>query len=38
MTRLIDSIIQECEQQGIETKSKAEINSLLKQWEHGTNR
>lgn len=38
MSRLIDSIVQECRQQGIETKSKSEIDSLLKQWEHGTNR
>lgn len=32
MTRLIDLVIQECKQLDIETKSQAEINSLLKEW------
>ena len=33
MTRLIELIIQECNQLDIETKSEAEINSLLKEWD-----
>lgn len=33
MTRFIELIIQECEQLNIETKSKAEIDSLLKEWD-----
>lgn len=33
MTRLIDSIIEECKQLGIETKSQEEIDSLLKEWD-----
>ena len=32
MTRLINLILQECRQQGIETKSAEEIASLLLQW------
>lgn len=32
MSRLIDLIVQECEQLGIETKSEAEIKSLLGSW------
>lgn len=32
MSRLIDLIVQECEQLGIETKSEAEIKSLLDSW------
>ena len=32
MTRLIDLVIQECRQLDIETKSQAEIDSLLKEW------
>ena len=32
MTRFIELIIQECEQLDIETKSKSEIDSLLKEW------
>ena len=38
MSRLIDLIVQECQQLNIETKSKIEIDSLLNQWEAGTNR
>ena len=38
MSRLIDLIVQECQQLNIETKSKSEIDSLLSQWEAGTNR
>lgn len=38
MSRLIELIVQECKQLNIETKSKSEIDSLLKQWESGTNR
>lgn len=33
MTRFIEQIIQECEQLDIETKSKTEIDSLLRSWE-----
>ena len=32
MSRLIDNIIQDCNALGIETKSQAEIDSLLKSW------
>lgn len=32
MSRLVDFVLQECRQQGIETKSKEEIDSLLGQW------
>ena len=32
MSRLIDLIVQECEQLGIETKSEAEIKNLLDSW------
>lgn len=32
MARLIDSIVQDCQQLGIETKSPEEVASLLKQW------
>lgn len=32
MSRLIDLVIQECKQLGIEVKPKAEIDSLLKEW------
>ena len=38
MSRLIELIVQECQQLNIETKSKSEIDSLLNQWEVGTNR
>lgn len=38
MSRLIDLIVQECQQLNIETKSKNEIESLLSQWGTGTNR
>lgn len=37
MKILIDSVIQDCKEQGIETMSPAEIESLLKSWA-GTNR
>lgn len=33
MSRLIENIIQDCNALGIETKSQAEIDSLLKGWE-----
>lgn len=33
MSRFIELIIQECEQLDIETKSKAEIDSLLRSWD-----
>ena len=33
MTKLIELIVQECKQLDIETKSDAEINSLLKEWD-----
>ena len=32
MSRLIDSLVQEAEQLGIETKTQEEINSLLESW------
>lgn len=32
MSRLIDNIIQDCKALGIETKSQAEIDSLMSQW------
>lgn len=38
MSLLIGLIVQECQQLNIETKSKSEIDSLLNQWENGTNR
>ena len=33
MAILIDGLVSECEEQGIETKSKTEIDSLLKEWD-----
>ena len=33
MTRLIDLLVEECKQFGIETKPKEEIESLLKEWD-----
>ena len=33
MSILIDGLVSECEEQGIETKSKAEIDSLLESWD-----
>lgn len=33
MSRLINNIVEECKAQGIETKSKEEVASLLHQWE-----
>lgn len=33
MSRLIDNLVQDCQAVGIETKSKAEIDSLLKEWD-----
>ncbi len=38
MSRLIELIVQECKQLNIETKSKSEIDSLLKQWETGASK
>lgn len=32
MSRLINNIIEECRQLGIETKSEEEVNSLLRRW------
>lgn len=32
MSRFIELIIQECKQLDIETKTQAEINSLLESW------
>ena len=32
MSRLIDSVVQDCKVYGIETKSQKEINSLLESW------
>ena len=33
MSRLIDNLVQDCQAVGIETKSKAEIDSLLRSWD-----
>lgn len=33
MSRLIDSLVQDCKAVGIETKTDEEINSLLKEWD-----
>lgn len=33
MSRLIDNIVEECKEQGIETKNPDELHSLLEQWE-----
>jgi hypothetical protein len=33
MSRLINNIVEECKAQGIETKSKEEVASMLHQWE-----
>ncbi len=33
MSKLIELIVQECKQLDIETKSDAEINSLLESWD-----
>lgn len=33
MTKLIELIVQECRQLGIEVKSQKEIESLLKEWD-----
>lgn len=38
MSRLIDGLVQDCKAYGIETKTKEEIDSLLKQWDSDTNR
>lgn len=32
MTRLLDSVIQDCRSQNIETKTEAEINNMLESW------
>jgi hypothetical protein len=32
MSRLINNIVEECRQLGIETKSAEEVDSLLRQW------
>lgn len=33
MSRLIDNLVQDCQAIGIETKNRAEIDSLLKEWD-----
>ena len=33
MSLLIELLVQQAKDQGIETKSKAEIDSLLKEWD-----
>ena len=33
MSKLISLVVQECEQLGIETKSEAEIKSLIESWD-----
>lgn len=35
MTRLIDSVVQDCHELGIETKTPAELDSLLESWKSG---
>ena len=35
MARLIDSVIQDCKEQNIETMTKAELDSLLRSWNNG---
>ena len=35
MSILIDGLVSECQEAGIETKTKAEIQSLLKEWKNG---
>jgi hypothetical protein len=32
MSRLIDRIVEDCKEQGIETMPQAELDSLLTQW------
>lgn len=32
MSKLIDLVVQECQQLGIETKSEEEIKSLVESW------
>lgn len=34
MSILIDGLVSECKEEGIETKPKAEIDSLLKEWDN----
>lgn len=34
MSQLINGVVQECENAGLETKPKAEIESLLKEWKN----
>jgi len=36
MAILLDQVVQDCIEQGIPTKPKEEINSLLKEWENGS--
>ena len=38
MSKLIELIVQECKQLDIETKSDAEINNLLKEWDKSGNK
>ena len=38
MSRLIDNLVQDCKAVGIETKSKAEIDSLLSSWDSAAGR
>lgn len=38
MSRLINDLVEDCKEVGIETKPKEEIESLLKSWDSGTNR
>ena len=33
MSKLIDLVVQECKQQGIETKNPSELKSLLESWD-----
>ena len=36
MSRLIDDLVQDCKEVGIETMTSNELNSLLKEWKSGT--
>lgn len=38
MSRLIDLVVQECQQLDIETKTPEELKSLIDSWDSGTNR
>lgn len=37
MSQLIDGVVNECKEQGIETKTREELDSLLRSWKGGKN-